>query len=45
MYKTKQQIQMVKRVQSNIIFLHQHISVTSVTYIRLSYKKNTINTE
>jgi len=26
-----------------IIILHHHVSVTSVTIIRLSYNKNTIN--
>jgi len=30
-------------VQSHIIILHQHISVTPVTTIRVSYNKNTIS--
>ena len=31
-----------KYVQSHIIFLNQHVSVTSVTTIRVSCNKNTI---
>jgi len=34
-----------KYVQSNTIILHQHVSITPVTTIRLSYDKNTISVE
>jgi hypothetical protein len=40
-----QQIHVCKYVQSNTIFLHQHVSITPVTTIRLSYDKNTINVD
>jgi len=30
--------------QSHNVILRQHVSVTSVTIIRVSYKRNTINT-
>jgi len=32
-----------KYVQSHIVNLHQHISATPVTVIRVAYNKNTIN--
>jgi len=38
-----QQMHIYKYIQSHIIILHQHVSVTPVTIIRVSYNKNTIN--
>jgi hypothetical protein len=32
-----------KYVQSHIIVLHQHVSVTAVTIVMVYYNKNTIN--
>jgi hypothetical protein len=40
-----QQMHIYKYVQSNTIILHQHVSVTPVTTIRLSYDKNTISVQ
>ena len=41
----QQQIHIYKYVQSHIVILHQHISVTPLTNIRMVYYKNTINTQ
>jgi len=42
-YVINQQMHIYKYIQSHIIILHQHVSVTPVSIIRLSYNKNTIN--
>jgi len=39
----QQQIHIYKYVQSHIVILHQYISVTPLTIIRMAYYKNTIN--
>ena len=38
-----QQMRIYKYVQSHVIVLHQHVSATSVTIIRVSCNKNKIN--
>ena len=38
-----QQTHIYKHVQSQIVIFHQHVSLTSVSIIRWSYAKNTIN--
>ena len=38
-----QEIHIYKYIQSHIVILHHHISVTLVSVIRMSYKKNTIS--
>ena len=40
-YITKQNMHVFKHVQSHIIILHQHVSVTHVTIIRAPYNKKT----
>ena len=35
----------LKNVQSDIIILHQYISVTLMTFIKVTYDKNTINVQ
>jgi len=42
-YMIHQQIHIYKYVQSHIVILHQYISVTPLTIIRMAYYKNTIN--
>jgi len=42
-YMIHQQIHIYKYVQSHIVILHQYISVTALTIIRLAYYKNKIN--
>jgi hypothetical protein len=44
-YMMNQQMLIHKYVQSHIIILHQHVLVTFVIIIRVSYNKNTINIE
>jgi hypothetical protein len=41
-YIIDQQMNIYKYVQSHIIIFHQHVSVTSMTTIRVSYNKTTI---
>jgi len=40
---TKQQIRVYTHVQSRIIVLQQHVSVTPMVIIRVPYNKNTIS--
>jgi len=42
-YKINQQMHIYKYVQSHIVIIHQHVSTTAVTIIRMLYNKNTIN--
>jgi len=37
------QMHIYKHTQLHIIIIHQHVSATPVTFIRVSYKKTTIN--
>jgi len=39
------QMHIYKCVHSRIVILQQHVSVTSVTIITVSYKRNTISTQ
>ena len=43
MFMTKQQIRVYTHVQSRIIVLQQHVSVTPMVTIRVPYNKNTIS--
>jgi len=43
-YMINQQLYIFKYAQLHVI-LHQYISVTFPTFIRVSYNKNTINTQ
>ena len=40
-----QQMHIYKYVQSNTIILHQNVSITPVTTIRLSYDKNSLSVD
>jgi hypothetical protein len=40
-YMTNQQMYLYKYVQLHVILPNQHVSVTPVTIIKVSYKKNT----
>ena len=42
---TNQQMHFYKHVQSRIISLQQHVSVTPATITSVSYNKNTVNTQ
>jgi len=42
-YMIKQQMHFCKYMQSHFPFLHQYVSVTPVTFIRLSFNKSTIS--
>jgi len=44
-YIIHQPIHNYKYVQSHIVILHQHISVTAVTISRVAYNNNTINVQ
>jgi len=42
-YVINQQMHIYKCVQSHVIILNQHVSVTSLTIIRVSHNKNMTN--